>query len=194
MCSSDLGQCLDSDILAGMEWAAATLHAPIVNLSLGGTDTPDIDPLEDAVNRLSAEFGTLFVIAAGNEGVPLAIDSPGSADAALTVGAVDGNDALAGISSTGPRLGDHAVKPDITAPGVAITAARAAGTALGPLVGDQYVTLSGTSMATPHVAGSAALLLEQHPDWSGAQLKAALMATAQPTADQIGRASCRERV
>jgi hypothetical protein len=177
------GQCLDSDILAGMEWAAATLHAPIVNLSLGGTDTPDIDPLEDAVNRLSAEFGTLFVIAAGNEGLPLAIDSPGSADAALTVGAVDGNDELAGFSSTGPRLGDHAVKPDITAPGVAITAARAAGTALGPLVGDQYVTLSGTSMATPHVAGSAALLLEQHPDWSGAQLKAALMATAQPTAD-----------
>jgi subtilisin family serine protease len=181
ICGND-GGCSDSAILAGMEWAAATVHAPIVNMSLGGTDTPGIDPLEDAVNTLSAQFGTLFVIAAGNAGsFDETVSSPGSADAALTVGAVDINNQLAFFSSRGPRIVDHAVKPDITGPGVSITAARAAGTQLGPLVGNFYTILSGTSMATPHVAGSAAILLQQHPTWTGQQLKEELMNTAQPT-------------
>ena len=60
--------CPESAILAGMEWAANEVKAKVVNLSLGGTDTPEVDPLEEAVNRLTAETGTLFVIAAGNEG------------------------------------------------------------------------------------------------------------------------------
>lgn len=77
---------------------------------------------------------------------------PGAADAALTVGAVDKSDALADFSSRGPRLGDMAIKPEITAPGVDIVAARAAGTNLGTPVGTDYTTLNGTSMATPHVA------------------------------------------
>ena len=67
---------------------------------------------------------------------PSTVTSPGAADAALTVGAVDGNDAMAGFSSRGPRLGDGAVKPEVVAPGVDITAARAAGTALGDPVDD----------------------------------------------------------
>jgi subtilisin family serine protease len=174
------GGCPLSAILAGIEWAAIDKAAPIVNLSLGGPDTPGIDPLEEAINRLSAERGTLFVIAAGNEGARRTIDSPGSAEAALTVGAVDGDDALAEFSSRGPRVGDGGIKPDITAPGVAIVAALAAGTALGEIVDGVYVRLSGTSMATPHVAGAAALVLQQHPDWRGDQLKAALMGSARP--------------
>jgi hypothetical protein len=174
------GGCPDSAILAGMAWAAATEHAPIVNLSLGGPDTPGIDPLEDAVNQLSAQFGTLFVIAAGNDGQRQTIASPGSADAALTVGAVDRDESLAFFSSQGPRIGDLAVKPDITAPGVGIVAARASGTAIGPVIDDFYVRLSGTSMATPHVAGAAAILFQQHPDWTGAQLKDALVGAANP--------------
>ena len=174
------GNCPDSAILAAMEWAVATQHAPIVNLSLGGPDSPGIDPLEDAVNQLSAEFGALFVIAAGNDGQRQTIESPGSADAALTVGAVGRDESLASFSSQGPRAGDHAVKPDITAPGVGIVAARAAGTRLGGPVGDSYVALNGTSMATPHVAGAAAILHQQHPDWTGAQLKAALVGAANP--------------
>ncbi|HET9627058.1 MAG TPA: S8 family peptidase, partial [Kofleriaceae bacterium] len=176
------GTCSDSAVLAGMEWAAETQHARIVNMSLGSPDTADVDPLEDAVNTLSAQFGTLFVIAAGNDGVDQSIESPGSADAALTVGAVDVDNQLAFFSSRGPRTGDHALKPDLTGPGVNITAARAAGSTLGPAVGDRYMILSGTSMATPHVAGAAALLLQQHPTWTGAQLKDALINTAQPTA------------
>lgn len=175
--------CPDSAILAGMAWAAAEQHAKIVNLSLGGGDTPEIDPLEDAVNQLSAQFGTLFVIAAGNDFSDGTIESPGSADAALTVGAVDRDDQIAFFSSRGPRNGDHAVKPEVTAPGVEIVAARAAGVPpIGEPVGTSYMKLSGTSMATPHVAGAAALLVQQHPDWTGAQLKPQLIATASPNA------------
>jgi len=174
--------CPESAILAGMEWAVATQHARIVNMSLGGFDDAEIDPLEEAVNQLSAQFGALFVVAAGNDGFgPGTIDSPSSAEAALSVGAVDRDDQRAEFSGQGPRIGDHAIKPDLTAPGVDIVAARAAGTELGEPVGASYVRLSGTSMATPHVAGAAALLLEQHPDWTGAQLKQALIGTAQPS-------------
>jgi subtilisin family serine protease len=173
--------CTESAILAGMQWAAAEKHAKAANLSLGGSDTPDIDPLEEAVNSLTAQYGTLFVIAAGNDGPgDSTVSSPGSADAALTVGAVDKSDALASFSSRGPRIGDDAMKPDITAPGVDIVAARAAGTELGDPVGDSYVTLSGTSMATPHVTGSVAILAQEHPDWSAARFKATLTGSARP--------------
>ncbi|MFJ5301567.1 S8 family peptidase [Streptomyces sp. NPDC088350] len=175
----DTGSGDDSGILAGMEWAAAE-GADIVNLSLGGQDTPEIDPLEAEVNKLSAEKGILFAIAAGNEG-PQSIGSPGSADAAITVGAVDGNDKLADFSSTGPRVGDGAIKPDVTAPGVDITAAAAPGSVIDQEVGENppgYLTISGTSMATPHVAGAAAILKQEHPTWGYAELKGALTGSA----------------
>ncbi len=179
VCFSQRG-CPFSAILSGMEWAAAS-GAQIVNMSLGGADFPELDPLEEAVNQLSAQYGTLFVIAAGNfGGVPRTVDSPSSADAALSVGAVDRQDRLALFSGQGPRIGDGALKPDLTAPGVGIVAARAAGTALGTPFNDLYRGATGTSMATPHVAGAAALLLQQHPEWSGRQLKDALMSAAQP--------------
>ncbi|MGI5393072.1 S8 family peptidase [Streptomyces sp. CA-251251] len=178
---SDDGFGDDSGILAGMEWAAEQ-GADIVNLSLGGGDTPAIDPLEAQVNKLSAEKGILFAIAAGNEGEfgDRTVGSPGSAAAALTVGAVDDKDRLAPFSSTGPGL-DGAVKPDVTAPGVDITAASAKGSLIAREEGEKpagYVTISGTSMATPHVAGAAALLKQQHPDWTSAELKGALTGSA----------------
>ncbi|MFF2957340.1 S8 family serine peptidase [Streptomyces sp. NPDC057963] len=175
----------DSGILAGMEWAVAQ-GADIINLSLGGGDTPEIDPLEAAVNKLSADKGVLFAIAAGNEGDGAGtVGSPGSADAALTVGAVDDNDKLADFSSRGPRIGDGAIKPDVTAPGVDITAAAAPGSAIDQEVGQNppgYLSISGTSMATPHVAGAAALLKQQHPQWQYAELKGALTASTKPGA------------
>ncbi len=168
----------DSAALAGMEWAAVEAKAKIINMSFGGQDTLDLDPLEQAVNTLSAQTGALFVAAAGNTGELNGVDSPASADAALAVGAVDRSDRVAVFSARGPRLGDHAIKPEITAPGVAIMAAAAKGTADGP-----YVAHSGTSMATPHVTGAAAILAQRHPDWTGERLKAALIGTAKPTAD-----------
>ncbi|MEU4768895.1 S8 family serine peptidase [Actinosynnema sp. NPDC023794] len=170
--------CAESWILGGMQWAVDQ-GADVVNLSLGGNDSPALDPLEEAVNTLSAQSGTLFVIAAGNSGRPGTVGSPGSADAALTVGAVERDDTIAYFSSRGPRVGDGAVKPDITAPGVDIVAAKAATGSIGTPVDENHVALSGTSMATPHVAGAAALIAQQHPDWTGAQIKAALMASAE---------------
>ncbi|KDN79908.1 S8 family serine peptidase [Streptomyces sp. SudanB52_2052] len=167
----------DSEILAGMEWAAAE-GADVINMSLGGGDTPAIDALEAGVNKLSEEKGVLFAIAAGNEGDfgEQTIGSPGSAAAALTVGAVDDKDVLADFSSRGPGM-DGALKPDVTAPGVDITAASAPGNLIAQDVGEKpagYMTISGTSMATPHVAGAAAILKQQHPEWKYAELKGAL--------------------
>ncbi|MGW4501593.1 S8 family peptidase [Micromonospora sp. NPDC004336] len=175
----DAGGGTDSEIIAAMEWAAGPQDAAIVSMSLGGSATDGQDPLSLAVNDLTAEHGTLFVIAAGNDGPGAGtVATPGTADAALTVGAVDANDQLAGFSSRGPRIGDFAIKPEITAPGVKTVAARAAGTTMGTPLNDRYTAASGTSMATPHVAGAAAILAQQHPDWTHDQLKTALTGSA----------------
>ncbi|MEU5088026.1 S8 family serine peptidase [Streptomyces sp. NPDC021356] len=171
----DQGTGSESQIIAGMEWAARDVHARIVSMSLGSTEASDgTDPMAQAVNTLTAQTGALFVIAAGNTGAPSSIGSPGAADAALTVSAVDSADQAAYFTSAGPRSGDNALKPDLAAPGVDILAARSR---LTEGSGD-YTTMSGTSMATPHVAGVAALLAQEHPDWSAARLKDALMSTS----------------
>ncbi|MFD0112494.1 S8 family serine peptidase [Streptomyces sp. NPDC058320] len=176
---NDQGSGTDSWVLAGMDWAAHS-GAKVVSMSLGTSAPSDgTDPLSEAVNQLTADTGTLFVIAAGNTGPGApTVGSPGSADAALTVGAVDKQDKLASFSSRGPRLGDDALKPDIAAPGVNIVAARAADTSMGTPVDKWYTSASGTSMATPHVAGAAAILAQAHPDWKAPQLKGALMSSA----------------
>ncbi len=172
--------CEESDILAGMEWAAT--QAPVVNMSLTGGDAPGNDLLEQAVEDLTAAHGALFVVAAGNAGATGTVGSPSTADSALSVGAVDRDDQLADFSSRGPRVGDDAIKPDITAPGVEIVAARAAHDVIGGPGPAGYSTLSGTSMATPHVAGAAAILTQQHPGFSPRDRKTLLMAAAAPTA------------
>ncbi|GLZ61008.1 S8 family serine peptidase [Micromonospora sp. NBRC 107095] len=172
----DAGSGYSSSIIAGMEWAAHS-GAKVVSMSLGGDPTDGTDPMSQAVNDLTAETGALFVVAAGNSGAARTVGAPGAATAALTVGAVDRADNLAEFSSRGPRLGDNGLKPEITAPGVGIVAARAAGTAMGTPVDDAYTTASGTSMATPHVAGAAAILAQEHPDWSAVKLKDALVST-----------------
>ncbi|MEV6329196.1 S8 family serine peptidase [Streptomyces sp. NPDC051909] len=165
----------DSWVMAGMQWAAES-GADVVNMSLGDSyPTDGSDPMSQLVDALSAQYGTLFVIAAGNSG-PETISTPGAAAAALTVAATDKQDRLAYFSSTGPLAYSGGMKPDIAAPGVDITAARSQEMTDG---GEGlYRTISGTSMATPHVVGAAALLAQQHPDWTGAQLKEHLMSTA----------------
>jgi subtilisin family serine protease len=184
---SNAGTGPTSGVIAAMEWAALEQDADLVNMSLG-TMVPSngTDPASQAVNNLTAQTGTLFVVAAGNLGpAAFTISSPGAATAALTVGAVDKSGGLPGFSGRGPRLGDFALKPEIAAPGVDITAARGAGTTIGTPVDDRYTTASGTSMATPHVAGAAAILVQRHPSWSAAQLKAALVATSADTGHTV---------
>ena len=184
-----IGKVLDSNgsgsisgIIAGMEWAARTERARVINMSLGVSawHTQD-DPLSQSVNQLTAETGALFVVSAGNSGPdPYTLGAPGTADAALTIGAVDASDHLADFSSAGPRMNDEALKPDMTAPGVDVLAARSQHIWWGE---GYYYTDSGTSMAAPHVAGAAALLAQKHPAWSARQIKDALMSTSVPTPD-----------
>ncbi|MFE7329926.1 S8 family serine peptidase [Streptomyces sp. NPDC057565] len=177
VCGPD-GSCAGSAVIAGMEWAAKS-GADVVNMSLGGAPSDGKDILSQTVNTLSRTYGTLFVIAAGNAGPDAeTVGSPGAADEALTVAAVDKSDQMARFSSRGPRVGDGAAKPDISAPGVAIVAARAKGTGMGKPVDEYYTSASGTSMATPHMAGAAAIVAQQHPDFTGRQIKSLLMATS----------------
>jgi subtilisin family serine protease len=157
-------------LIEGMEWAAAQ-GADIANVSLGALPGDGDDPTAQALDTLSEETGTLFVVAAGNMGPDFAsIGTPGVAASALTVGAA-GPDGLAPyFSGQGPAPGSYRAKPDITAPGVDITGALAGS--------DGYTQLSGTSQATPHVTGAAALLAQRHPDWDWRRIKNALMTTA----------------
>lgn len=169
-----------SAIIDGMQWAVQE-KADVVSMSLGGDASDGTDPLSQAVNNLSNTSNTLFVIAAGNAGPAKGtVAMPGSAEKALTVGAVDksSDELLASFSNRGPVLNNFNVKPEITAPGVAIVAARAAGTTMGTAVNDYYTSANGTSMATPHVSGAAAILRQRHPDWSGDQVKQVLIDTA----------------
>jgi hypothetical protein len=174
----DEGQGSESQVVAGMEWAAP--RADVVNMSLGGLQPSDgTDPLSLALDSLAEEHGTLFVVAAGNDGpTDQLISTPSAAARALTVGAVDGRDVLAPFSSRGPLINTFAVKPEIVAPGVDVISARAAGTAMGRVIDAHYTAATGTSMAAPHVAGAAALLAQRHPGWAAAQLKAGLIGAA----------------
>ncbi|GHG88815.1 S8 family serine peptidase [Streptomyces lanatus] len=172
---NDSGYGETSWIIAGMQWAVEQ-GADVVSMSLGNPARTDCtDPMAQATEELArTSENTLFVIAAGNTGPgDNTVSSPGCAPSVLTVGAVDRGDSTAAFSSRGPAYGSHTLKPEITAPGVGISAAAAGGRGVYA-----YRSMSGTSMATPHVAGAAAVVKQRHPDWSARQLKAALVSAA----------------
>ncbi len=166
---------LSSVIISGIERALDPDQNPstndavdIINMSLGGPGNPD-DILSQAIDNATAA-GVICVIAAGNGGPYYqTIGSPGCARTALTVGASDNIDKIATFSSRGPSNSIYAIKPDIIAPGVSINSAK---------MGGGYIAYKGTSMATPHVAGCAALLLQLHPNWTPSMIKSVLMESA----------------
>lgn len=165
-----------SDILAAMQWVADNkerYNIRIVNLSLGvnAYDELGIDPLAIAVTALTA-LGIVVVTAAGNSGPGrCSIASPGTAPAAITVGACH-NGEVAGFSSRGPTL-QGVQKPDLVAPGVDIVSLDAA-------TGKTYIAESGTSMACPYVAGAAACILSAAPSLSPPQVKRVLYRMLEP--------------
>ena len=166
----EIAKAIDQAVTDGMD---------VINLSLG---EPEIDPSRDIVVKAidgAAKAGVIPCIAAGNDGgnggkgsvgspadAPLAITT-----AAATTGRGEVADVIASFSSTGPTPYSLALKPDVTAPGVNV---------LSSLPKSSWAEFSGTSMASPHVAGAAALLRQAHPTWTVAQIKSALMLTGDP--------------
>jgi subtilisin family serine protease len=166
------------EIAAGVEAAVAD-GMDVINLSLGEPESePTRDILAQAVDAAS-DAGVVVSIAAGNSGSELgggSVGSPGSAAEAITVAAADDRSGIAGFSSIGPTPLSVRLKPDLAAPGVDILSSI-------PNHLGGWAELSGTSMATPHVSGLAALLLEQHPTWTPPQVKSALVQTAVPLSE-----------
>ncbi|GGK17799.1 hypothetical protein GCM10010124_07960 [Pilimelia terevasa] len=148
-----------SQIIAGVNWVTSHARRPaVVNMSLGGGVSPALD---DAVRRGIAR-GITFVAAAGNDGRDACGSSPGRVREVITVGATDSRDRRARFSNFGGCL-------DLFAPGVGIVSAFRLDNA-------SLAKGSGTSMAAPHVAGAAALLLSRNPRLTPAQVAGALAA------------------
>ena len=166
------------EIVAGIEQAVKD-GMDVLNLSLG---EPEVEPTRDIVVQAldhAADAGVVPVVAAGNDGAPGgSVSSPANAPQAITVAAsTEGDsgpaDVIADFSSAGPTPISLQMKPDVTAPGVNI---------MSSLPGNNWSPhdWSGTSMATPHVAGGAAVLRQRHPTWTVAQIKSALTSTGDP--------------
>ena len=181
-----------SGVMAGVEWAVDQ-GVQVINLSLGGAGSSDGQDALSMTCNAAVGLGIVVCAAAGNAGPGArTIGSPGAAADVITVGAADRSDRVASFSSRGPTA-DGRTKPDICFPGTDIVAARASGTSMGSPLNGQYTSASGTSMATPHASGLAALLLQAKPDATPAQIKQALMDTAldmggDPNAQGAGRA------
>ncbi len=155
-----------SDVITGIDWCVAN-GADIINLSLGGdsfitTCDSELDAI--AVNN-AVDAGVIVAAASGNDGWINAISQPACASKALAVGAIDDIDGRTDFSNEGAEL-------DVVAPGVGIISLRAS------INGGGVVSLTGTSMATPHVAGEAALLLDTNPSLTAVQVISTIKNTA----------------
>jgi len=155
-------------VVAGIEWSVEN-GADIITMSLGGWGYP-YDPASMASDA-AVDAGIVVTVAAGNDIYYGTINSPGLATKVITVGATTKDDVIADFSSKGPNTYDYRGDPDVVAPGVGIVSADA-----WDITG--YVPMSGTSMATPHVAGGAALLLEAFVNATPNVVASALMASA----------------
>ncbi|MCL1061840.1 S8 family serine peptidase, partial [Shewanella benthica] len=169
---SDQGYGATSGIIAALEKAVDPDGDPltddavdIINMSLGGGGSAD-GPLSQAVN-VAVQNGIVVVVAAGNDGGYGDINNsePASSVEAITVASSTKEDELSSFSSK--ALPAEVVKPEITAPGSDI---------YSTMPNSSYASMSGTSMAAPHVAGAVALLLQQQPELMPAQVKSMVMA------------------
>jgi serine protease AprX len=201
-----------SDVIAAIDYAIAnryTHNIRVINMSVGAavTESYTVDPLTLAAKR-AVDAGIVVVAAAGNRGrdaegrtIYGGITAPGNAPWVLTVGASSTNgtparfdDTVGGYSSRGPTAVDHLAKPDLVAPGTGIVSLADPASAFYSLksnflVGSSYwgakpyLSLTGTSMAAPVVAGTVALMLQANPNLTPNLVKAILQYTAEAHAD-----------
>nr|BAL57648.1 protease [uncultured Deinococcota bacterium] len=171
-----------SGIVQGLNWVIAHNNGgkpKVVNMSLGGSGTDDQDGLycpstrstnafHNVIQKAVCDYKITVVVAAGNEGDDAKNHTPAAYDEVITVSATNSQDDWPSWSNYGPDV-------DLAAPGVSILSTWNAST-------QSYNTLSGTSMATPHVAGAAALVLSRYPAYTPAQVKQALLQNAESTA------------
>jgi subtilase family protein len=163
------------EIAKGIEAAVAD-GMDVINLSLG---EPEIEPSRDLVVKAingAAAAGVVPAIAAGNDFDSFgrgSIGSPGTAQEAITSAAASKSRVIASFSSAGPSPISLQMKPDVTGPGVNVLSSV-------PQHDGRWAQFSGTSMASPHVAGASALLKERHRDWTVQQVKSALELTGTP--------------
>ncbi|ROO51187.1 subtilisin family serine protease [Micromonospora sp. Llam0] len=154
-----------STVIAGIDWVTAD-HAPgapaVANMSL---NTRGYAPVDQAVAQSIAD-GITYVVSAGNDSTDACTNSPARVTEVITVAATGADDARAPYSNVGGCV-------DIFAPGTDIVSA-------GTDSDSAARPASGTSMAAPHVTGAAALILAEHPDYTPAQVTAALLADATP--------------
>ena len=159
-----LGSGTEPDVAAGIVWAADN-GADVISLSLG---SPSFGPvLEDAVNYAAA-LDVVIVAATGNT-AGAAVFAPARFDNTIAVGATDNRDAIASFTTTGPEM-------TVTAPGVDVWSTWDTFALFGPT--DGYTFQSGTSMATPHVAGLAGLILSANPSLSRSEVQSILETTS----------------
>ena len=199
-----VGAGLTSDVVAGLQWIGehkSEYGIRVVNLSLGHVivEPAEDDPLVQAVESLW-DAGLVVVCSAGNRGRDghVTITSPCNSRKVITVGAANDkhtgpiyDDQVATYSSRGPTTFDLFAKPDLVAPGNRLVSLRSAGSFMDMLLPDRrvafdpanptqqdYFEMSGTSMASPVVAATAALMLQQDPALNPASVKARLMMSA----------------
>jgi subtilisin family serine protease len=182
--------------VAALEWAEG-MGVDIISSSLGyldfdppfqGYTWQDMDGRTATITRaavMAVERGIVVVNSAGNNGIALfnpsrnTLGAPADGDGVVSVGAVDAWGNRAGFSSVGPTV-DGRIKPDVAAQGLGVRVASARGM-------DDYGSLSGTSFSCPLVAGVAALVLREHPNWSPRQVLDALRQTASQASNPDNR-------
>jgi aqualysin 1 len=157
------GSGTDTDVIRGIEWVTAKKETSpeslwVANMSLGGDPAPALD--QAVCDSIAA--GVVHAVAAGNESSDSRTSSPARVVQALTAGAMDRGDAGASFTNFGPFV-------DLFAPGVDVESSRPDGGS---------ATMSGTSMASPHIAGGAVLHLQRHPASTPQQVAAGLVAAA----------------
>lgn len=176
-----INDCSDADILAALERSLdidgdinTNDKVDVVNMSLGSSYGGPTDPVAVAINNVVSQ-GVVVVVSAGNDETFATIGEIASAENAITVAATDDKNAsIVNFSSKGPVQGASFLKPDISAPGENIYSTYV--NSWDPTY--RYNTQSGTSMAAPHVAGAAALMLQHNKELSPKEIKTRMMNSA----------------